>query len=135
MARFYGSMTGQARTSATRRGSSSSGMNAHVRGWNAGIRVEAMAREDRDFFEVSLTRGSSGDSTNLPTLGFWGFREDGSAEVYVRDDEQWRSLRDVLHDAREYRKLAQASRTVEHELLVNGNAELAQVLTNALGAE
>ena len=39
MSRFYGSLTGQARTTATRRGGVSSGVSAHVRGWEVGVNV------------------------------------------------------------------------------------------------
>lgn len=39
MFRFYGSLSGQAKTTATRRGGVASGVSAHVRGWNVGVNV------------------------------------------------------------------------------------------------
>ena len=40
MSRFYGSLTGQAKSTATRQGSTNSGVSAHVRGWDIGIGSE-----------------------------------------------------------------------------------------------
>jgi hypothetical protein len=40
MSQFYGSVVGSARTAATRRGTKSSGISAHVRGWDTGIYAE-----------------------------------------------------------------------------------------------
>lgn len=60
MSRFYGSMDGSAKTTATRRGTAASGIGAHIRGWNAGIRVSGSADGDKDVFRVYMTSGSNG---------------------------------------------------------------------------
>jgi len=62
MARFYASISGQARTDATRRGSKATGISGHIRGWDSGIRVEGSydASTDSDVFRVYATTGSNG---------------------------------------------------------------------------
>jgi hypothetical protein len=62
MARFYGSIEGQAKTEATRRGSPSSGMRCHIRGWNVGIRVCLEDHDGKDRLTVYKTGGSNGAS-------------------------------------------------------------------------
>ena len=66
MARSYGSVRGQARTSATRRGSKASGISGHVRGWDSGVRVEGSynAETDADVFRVYATTGSNGHGSD-----------------------------------------------------------------------
>jgi hypothetical protein len=59
MARFYGTLTGQAKTSAKRRGSPNSGVTAHVRGRNIGVRVEVYADNGADVIRVYRTGGSN----------------------------------------------------------------------------
>jgi hypothetical protein len=68
MSRFYGSLAGQARTIATRRGSAKSGTTAHVRGWDVGARVVARPhslRPDEDTLEVYMTHGSNGEGSDV----------------------------------------------------------------------
>jgi hypothetical protein len=62
MARFYASISGQARTPATRRGSKASGISGHIRGWDSGVRVEGYCDPDTDadVFMVYVTAGSNG---------------------------------------------------------------------------
>ena len=61
MSRFYGDLNGQARTEATRRGSAGSGVNAHVRGWDLGVRAGMWPQDDsHDSANVVLTGGSHG---------------------------------------------------------------------------
>jgi len=61
MSHFYGTIEGQAKTAATRRGSPRSGINAHIRGWNSGVYISAFVDNDgRDCFRVSVTGGSNG---------------------------------------------------------------------------
>ena len=60
MSRFYGTLSGQAKTAATRRGGPGSGVCAHVRGWHVGIRADvAVDDEGRDVVRIYLTGGSS----------------------------------------------------------------------------
>ncbi len=62
MSRFYGDLSGQAKTVATRRGNTNSGVEAHVRGWDIGVRIEAESdRQDRDTIRLTLTGGSNGN--------------------------------------------------------------------------
>lgn len=62
MAHFYGSLKGQARTEATRRGSKAWGMVAHIRGWNIGARVVLSHNPEtgKDVVRVYCTGGSNG---------------------------------------------------------------------------
>lgn len=60
MAHFYGDLKGQAKTIATRRGSKTSGLSGHLRGWNIGVRVELTHRNGVDVIEVYQTNGSNG---------------------------------------------------------------------------
>ncbi len=66
MARFYASISGQAPTTATRRGSKASGITGHIRGWDSGIRVEGSynAETDADVFRVYATTGSNGNGSD-----------------------------------------------------------------------
>jgi hypothetical protein len=59
MARFYGSMSGQAKSEVTRRGNSISGVRAHVRGWDTGVMVEAQNHNGKDQFYIAFTGGSN----------------------------------------------------------------------------
>lgn len=62
MAHFYASVSGSRDSIATKTGTKNSGMSAHVRGWNSGIRVEARHNEQtgQDEFTVYVTSGSNG---------------------------------------------------------------------------
>jgi len=61
MSRFYGSLSGQAKTEATRRGSANHPVYAHVRGWGIGATVKVYEGEDgQDHVCVCLTSGSNG---------------------------------------------------------------------------
>ena len=60
MSRFYASITGSAKTEATRQGTVKSGIEGHIRGWDVGIKVVGFAGEDKDIFQVYLTGGSNG---------------------------------------------------------------------------
>ena len=60
MSRFYASISGQAKTVATR-GSGHSDIHGHIRGWNVGIRIYGYVNVDgKDEFAVYLTGGSHG---------------------------------------------------------------------------
>jgi len=65
MAHFYGEIYGQAKTSATRRGSKNSGLTGHLRGWNIGVRVELTHRNGVDVIEVYQTNGSNGGEKDV----------------------------------------------------------------------
>jgi len=59
MAQFYATVTGNGKSSATKTGTKTSGMSAHVRGWEAGVRVECSTRADgKNEFRVYRTGGS-----------------------------------------------------------------------------
>jgi len=65
MAHFYGEIRGQAKTIATRRGSKTSGLSGHLRGWNIGVRVELTHRDGVDVIEVYHTSGSNGGEKDV----------------------------------------------------------------------
>ena len=75
MSRFYGSLTGSARTTATRRGTPSSGVSAHVRGWNFGVRVAVLDIDGEDHIILTATGGSRGNMQESD-LGEWRRVED-----------------------------------------------------------
>lgn len=70
MAHFYGSMTGQAKTTATRRGSVNSGMDAHIRGWFIGVRVCLRHVDGKDVVTVYRTTGSTPNGHDVQILEF-----------------------------------------------------------------
>lgn len=64
MSRFYGSLSGSAKTQATRCGTRASGVTSHVRGWDTGIRTSAESNAGGldpplDVLEAHLTGGST----------------------------------------------------------------------------
>lgn len=59
MARFYGDLQGQA-GAATRRGSKTSGLSGHLRGWDVGARVVLDHVDGKDRVSVYRTAGSHG---------------------------------------------------------------------------
>ena len=81
MSKFYGSITGSAKTAATRCGSKNSGIESHTRGWNQGIRVSGWddsigknKGECVERFDIYLTGGSAGKSNDK----YIGSLEDGA---------------------------------------------------------
>jgi hypothetical protein len=63
MANFRATIQGQ-RGAASRLGSKKSGLNAHINGWQMGVRVYAYFNEKdgEDKFDITLTSGSNGGS-------------------------------------------------------------------------
>jgi hypothetical protein len=59
MSHFYASMKG-ARGQATRCGSKQSGIFAHIRGWNFGVRVELVHVGGKDAVRLYQTSGTNG---------------------------------------------------------------------------
>ena len=79
MARFYGDIQGH-RGEATRMGTPNSGIQAHIRGWNVGARIQASTDPDDqklDRIEVYQTGGSH--SPRGPLL--LTIRDNGSVEA------------------------------------------------------
>ena len=66
MSYFYGSMQGN-KGGVTRCGTKKSGMTAHIRGWNIGVRVNIRHDEKsgKDFYTIYETGGSNGGSETL----------------------------------------------------------------------
>lgn len=58
MSRFYAEIQGN-RGRASRMGAASSGMWAHVRGWNVGVEVQCRAQGERDIIDIYETGGSN----------------------------------------------------------------------------
>ena len=67
MSQFYGEVRGSARTVATRRGNRSSGLSAHIRGWDVGVQIVCQVIDGVDVIEVYRTGGSN-DPRNLQLL-------------------------------------------------------------------
>ena len=94
MSRFYGSVMGQARTEATRRGSANSGVTGHVRGWHVGVETVASAgvlHSENDVLNVFATAGStgSGPTAYIGTVyrnasGALVFQFNGNTYQYVK---------------------------------------------------
>jgi len=91
MSRFYGSLQGN-RGEATRQGTPASGIAAHPRGWNVGVRVEGYVNDaGADEFAVYITGGSNGflaggrvGVVRLDADGTPVFVTDPEAEVHGR---------------------------------------------------
>lgn len=69
MARFYGQIQGN-RGEASRMGTAKSGFDAHIRGWNVGVRIECLASDDgvdgsQDVIKVYQTSGSNGGDPDV----------------------------------------------------------------------
>ena len=66
IAQFYGSMSGN-RGEATRMGTKKSGFEAHIRGWNIGVRIWCRYDEETGKDEISVYRtgGSNGQTDDL----------------------------------------------------------------------
>lgn len=68
MSHFYGSILGQAKTEATRRGSKASGLTAHIRTWTEGVKlhayVDTIDGEELDVVHVYSTSGSNGGESD-----------------------------------------------------------------------
>lgn len=54
MSKFYGTVEGSARSTATRVGSAKSGITTHAASWSGAVRVDVFEREGKEHFEVSL---------------------------------------------------------------------------------
>lgn len=75
MARFKADICGN-RGPASRLGSAASGMDAHIRGWDVGVRIAARADGDEDEFSVYVTSGSNGRRSDR-LVGFIALDNDG----------------------------------------------------------
>lgn len=75
MSRFYGSLQGT-RGEATRQGSANSGLRAHIRGWDVGIKVYAKDVNGKDVFDVYVSSGSNGKHSDI-FIGTAGLDENG----------------------------------------------------------
>ena len=64
MSHFYGSITGSRGTTVTKCGTKSTGIGAHIRAWDHGIKVELTHHEGSgtDTVSVYLTGGSNDSS-------------------------------------------------------------------------
>lgn len=54
MSYFYGTLTGQAKTTVTRRGSKQSGLTATLASWNSKVNVSVYHKDGKDYFSLSL---------------------------------------------------------------------------------
>ena len=88
MAHFYGSIKGCAKTEGTRRGTKKTGLSAHVRGWDVGVRVELAHVAGVDVVTVFRTGGSNGaESSALLCFDTKGNLSLGPAAVQTAQPE------------------------------------------------
>lgn len=60
MAKWYAEIKGSSKTPATKQGTETSGMSAHIRGWSFGVNVECFVEKDgREYIQVQRTGGSN----------------------------------------------------------------------------
>ena len=87
MARFYGTVKGQAKGTASRRGSYDSGLVTHTNGWGAGVKVTAYPDNisGEDNFEIVLDYGSSQEGGEI-ILGTYFVRPQTGERVFVVTD-------------------------------------------------
>lgn len=69
MSRFYGTVSGQGRTEASRRGGTKSGLVTYAAGWGGAIKTEVYDDNGVDMFRVILVpwQNSGGDAKVLAT--------------------------------------------------------------------
>jgi hypothetical protein len=67
VARFLASIQG-GRGEATRLGTVGSGISAHARGWDLGVRVDGRAIGERDAFAVAISGGSNDGRRSVDVL-------------------------------------------------------------------
>lgn len=66
MAQFYAEIKGCAKTTATRRGTKTTGIFSHTRGWTSGVKVNLChlghsgPQKKQDHITITLTSGSNG---------------------------------------------------------------------------
>ncbi len=85
MARFYGTVMGSAPSEASRVGSGTQGVVAHIRGWRIGGKVEAFDRDGKDVILLQLTGGSENDLTReTPWIEAVRDPKTGQTEITVR---------------------------------------------------
>lgn len=92
MSRFYASIQGS-RGPATRQGTPKSGIEGHIRGWNAGVKVygDTGADGEEDRFHVYITGGSNGHTGKRLALEV--VRENGHTLWRVDGSDSWEELR------------------------------------------
>jgi hypothetical protein len=95
VSRFYGTVDGQARTPASRRGSASSGITTYAAGWSGAIRVKVFpGANGEDRYIVSLVPWqSSGGSSRILSEGVldanpWPGSPERDSAVDVNDPER-----------------------------------------------
>ncbi len=67
MAQFYAETQGS-RGPVTRTGTKQSGMTAHIRGWDVGVRIECQNIDGKDVITVYRTGGSNSPSYQMEPL-------------------------------------------------------------------
>lgn len=70
MSRFYGTLWGSGKTSATKSGTVNNPSKCHVRGWDIGGQVNMEAHHDADIVHFYLTGGSNGVAASDLLLSF-----------------------------------------------------------------
>ena len=58
MSKFYGIVTGRARTPGTRCGSETSGLRTECRTWKIGVNCYARVQDDVEYIDLYMTSGS-----------------------------------------------------------------------------
>ena len=143
VSRFYGSLEGMARTSATRRGSAGSGVSAHVRGWDLGARVTVGAVDEhagrleggtRDGFTVYATGGSNGGRAELELLEV---QEAGAGwlRVSVATIDDGRSVFYVAPDGRRWSSMARAELEAGDRARLDSGSAIGRAMVDATRAE
>jgi hypothetical protein len=65
MSHFYGEMFGSAKNPATMRGHKTTGLEAHLRGWNIGVKVILQNNNGVDEIYLYKTGGSNGSGRTV----------------------------------------------------------------------
>jgi len=80
MAQFYGTIEGQARTKATRRGSKKSGLRTVTASWNGAIEVYFYHENGKDYFEINHIPWKGQGENKTIQRGY--YTEDGKLRIY-----------------------------------------------------
>ena len=66
MSRFYASISGSAKSEATRQGTKNTGIEGHVRGWDLGVKIYGdVDKDDKDGFHIYMSSGSGGGEKDV----------------------------------------------------------------------
>lgn len=112
MSRFYGTLTGRAKTVATRRGDNGSGIITFAASWNGAIRVEVGTDHlGREVFEVRMVPWHGVGKTRLLSRGFLSRELQSTRDK--RKKKREKAMRKARYEAEKKERAALAAKQAE----------------------